>query len=280
MFGYVTIDKSALSPEAVSRYESFYCGLCRTLHTRFGNVARTTLSYDMTFLLILLSSLYEPEETAGEGKCVFHPVKSKPFLQNEIFDYAADMNVVLAYYKLLDNWQDERKLTSLAQYNLLTKAYKQVEGRYPEKCAAIAASLAEIGAVEESDTLNVDALANHTANMLGEIYAYKPGDVWSDTLRTMGGALGRFIYVMDAYEDLPSDQRKKRYNPLVAYVQREDYEVLCLEGLSMLIAECADAFEVLPLVQDMDILRSVLYSGVWTRYATIQNERKKKEKHE
>lgn len=277
MFGYVVINKSELPAEAAARYEAFYCGLCRTLQTRHGNAARSTLSYDMTFLLILLSSLYEPEETAASGKCILHPIQAKPYIQNKISDYVADMNVVLAYYKGLDNWKDERRLSGLAQSNLLSKAYREVEARYPEKCAAIAACLEEIGAVEQANTLNVDALANQTAYMLGEIYAYKPEDMWADVLRRMGGALGRFIYMMDAYEDLPDDRRKKRYNPLAGYVKSEDYEALCQEGLSMLIAECADAFEVLPLVQDMDILRNVLYSGVWTRYVSIQNEKKKKE---
>lgn len=277
MFGYVTIHQEGLGPEAVSRYSAYYCGLCRAIKARHGNLARVTLSYDMTFLLILLSALYEPEETQGTARCLPHPVKAKPYLGNALATYAADMNVALAYYKCLDNWQDERKVMSLAQSRLLKRAFARVEAQYPEKCKVISQCLRSIGDVEQDGAERIDSVANATGRMLGEIYAYNPGDVWAEDLRAMGEAMGRFIYMMDAYEDLPDDLQKHTYNPLTSYAKREDYEEFCREGLSMLIAECADAFEVLPIVQDADILRNILYTGVWSRYAAIQQKKAKKE---
>lgn len=278
MFGYVIINKEGLSQEAVTRYESYYCGLCRALKAQHGNMGRTTLSYDMSFLYILLSSLYEPEEVVQRGTCLLHPSKPRPFILNEFAAYAADMNIALAYHKCKDNWQDERKLSALAQAGTLKKAYARVQKKYPEVCTEIADCLHEIGKVEHEGLLAVDLPANLTGRMLGCIYAsFRPEDIWSDTLREMGEALGRFIYMMDAYEDLPVDIRKHNFNPLRTLAEKEDYELLCRQGMEMLMAECTQAFEVLPVVQDMDILRNVLYSGVWGRYAAIQKKRTEKE---
>ncbi len=268
MFGYVSIDSDSLSKDAQKRYSAYYCGLCHTLDKRFGNLGRMTLSNDMTFLAILLSSLYEPDEAVRGGRCPLHPLKKRDMLENEFSEYAADMNVVLAYYKGLDDWQDDRSPAGLMQSKLLAKAYRAAEKRHPDKCAAIRDSLGAIGELERQGSAAVDSLANQTARMLGEIYAVRD-DYWQSTLRVMGESLGRFIYLMDAYEDLPRDERRNRFNPLRALKADEQYELLCRDSLSMMIAECTEAFELLPLQKDVDILRNILYSGVWTRYQRI-----------
>ena len=108
--------------------------------------------------------------------------------------------------------------------------------------------------------------------MLGAIYRYRE-DLWADTLQRIGEGLGRFIYLMDAYDDLEADLRRGRYNPLKDMSLQDDYEDRVLESLTLLIAESTDAFETLPLVKDMDILRNILYAGCWTRYRQKQMRR-------
>ena len=275
MFGYITPALDALTEEQRKRYRACYCGLCRTLKERYGDMGRLTLSNDMTFLFMLLSSLYEPEEKTGEARCALHPLKPKGYMQNEFADYCADMNIALAYHKGLDDWTDDHSLTGRAQAKLLTKAYRQVEERYPEKCKAIEACLQAIGCLEAEGNLQPDGPANLTARMLGMIFRVRE-DEWSDTMWEVGESLGRFIYLMDAYDDLPGDLRRKRYNPLKEYAGQEDYEAFCKDSLTLLAGEATEAFETLPLVQDIDILRNVLYAGVWMRYEARQ--RKKKDK--
>ena len=85
-----------------------------------------------------------------------------------------------------------------------------------------------------------------------------------------GCALGRFIYIMDACLDLESDQKHGRYNPM-AQKDKAEFESI----LTMLIGDCALEFEKLPLVQDLEILRNILYSGVWTRYRMVQKNKEK-----
>ena len=269
MFGYVTINPAELKERSRERYQAYYCGLCRTLMQRYGNLGRMTLSNDMTFLMILLSSLYEPQETMSNERCLPHPVKARAGLQNELSEYCADMNIALAYHKCRDDWMDDHSLAGKVEAQLLSKAYRQVEARYPEKCAAIERCLTDIGALEQQNMLDPDGPANLTARMLGEIFVYR-NDHWATLLRAIGEGLGRFIYLMDAYDDLPADLRKKRFNPLATVYTQPDYESLLKDSLTMVIAECTQAFELLPLLQDVEILRNILYSGVWMRYQQKQ----------
>ena len=276
MFGYIVPAMEALSEENRNRYQAYYCGLCRTLKERHGNTGRLTLSNDMTFLFVLLSSLYEPEEQTGKKRCAPHPIHPRSYLQNEFAAYCADMNIALAYHKGLDDWKDDRSLMGRAQAGLLAKAYSRVEAQYPEKCKAIEECLAAIGCLEEENAALADAPANLTARMLGMIFRCRE-DEWADTMEEIGASIGRFIYLMDAYDDLTSDCKHGRYNPLKEYREQGDYEALCQDGLTLLIAEATEAFETLPLVTDVEILRTVLYSGVWMRYEMHRRKEKQKE---
>ena len=205
MFGYVITNSKTLSEERQQRFRAFYCGLCRALNRRHGLVGRTTLSYDMTFLALFLNALYEPEESGGEERCFLHPVKKHTFVDSPVLDYAADMNVALAYYKCRDNWQDDRSLPSAAEASLLKKAYGKVCGLHPDKCRAIEDWLREIRRIEEAELEEIDPPVNATGRMLGELFVYRQDDPWADVLRQVGDGLGRFIYFMDAYDDLPGD---------------------------------------------------------------------------
>ena len=124
MFGYVTIAAAGLSRDRQDRYRAMYCGLCHTLGSRFGSVGRMTLSYDATFLYILLSSLSEPPETQQSGRCLPHPLHTHPYVSNEIAGYCCDMNLALSYHKCMDNWQDDRSPLSRAEAALLEKGYR------------------------------------------------------------------------------------------------------------------------------------------------------------
>lgn len=271
MFGYVTIAGDALAPERQARYRAHYCGLCQTLGKRHGPVGQMTLSYDLTFLYMLLSSLYEPEENSGMARCVPHPCKAHAYVENEFAAYCCDMNIAVAYHKCMDDWKDDHSPIGRAEAALLQKSYDRVCAQYPEKCQRIEACLKSLAKLEQEDASALDGAANLSGEILGILYRYQE-DMWGDTLEQMGRALGRFIYLMDAYDDLDKDIRKKRFNALREYRERDDYEAFVKESLTLLIAECTDAFETLPLVQDMDILRNILYAGCWTRYRLRQTK--------
>lgn len=112
MFGYIVVHKPELKVREYETYRASYCGLCHSLKKQSGRIGQLTLSFDMTFLALLLTGLYEPETVTKSARCIAHPVEKHFYRENRYFDYAADMNVLLTYYKCLDDWQDERKLTA------------------------------------------------------------------------------------------------------------------------------------------------------------------------
>lgn len=274
MFGYVVADQANLKPEELERYRSAYCGLCRSIGRRHGQAARLVLTYDMTFLSLLLDSLYEPEETAGSGRCVSHPVKPRPWRSTAFTDYAADLNVALAYYNCLDDWQDDRDLPKLAAAKALEGQYREISRQWPKQCAAIEDGLIRLSQLERAKSPNLDGASRCFGDLMAALFTVRE-DHWTPVLQAVGRNLGQFIYLMDAVLDREADDRKGRYNPISAF-EAAYGPVDAPQALTMLIGDCTLAFEQLPLEQDLGLLRNILYSGVWTRYAIDQQRRAKR----
>ena len=273
MFGYIVTYPDALPEARQQRFKAMYCGLCRNLRKRHGFLTTTTLSYDLTFLALLLNALYEPGERTDRERCIANPAKQHDYVLTPVMDYVADMNIALAYHKCRDDWYDDKNPLSAGEAALLRKAYRNVEKACPERCAAIENWLRQIHEWERDDVQQIDLPVNATGRMLAELFVWPEQEMFADELRAIGDGLGRFVYFMDAYDDLPRDVRKGNYNPLKPLRDREDYEQLCKAALMAMIADAADAFERLPILLDADIIRIVLYSGVWSKYAILQNKR-------
>ena len=277
MFGYIFPVMSVLNNEQKLRYRSFYCGVCHALRDQYGQIRRLSLSNDMTFLAVLLSSLYEPETELIKSRCAVHPLKSHVYLSSQMINYAADMNTLLFYYKCVDQRMDDHSLPGKAGEAFYRSAFEKVRSRWPVQAEAVQHALDELWQEEAKPSPNSDLLCNLSGEMLGAVFVPKPEDPWRNVLRSVGTGLGRFIYWMDAWEDYDADLRKKRFNPLVPWRGRPDYEDFCRETLEILIAEAAESFEILPLEQDLDLLRNVIYSGVWQRYLLKAEHKQEKE---
>ena len=259
MFGYVTVNPQQLTPEQSARYRGCYCGLCRALREEYGQAARLGLTYDM------LSSLYEPDEQSGGERCLLHPAKPHAWWTDVFTSYAAGLNTALAYYNCLDDWQDDRSLVRLSEAKLLLPAVRKAEAAWPKPCAAIVSSLRELSRVEREAPDNPDAGANAFGNLMGALFVWQE-DRWAEILRGFGFCLGKYIYFLDAACDLAEDRRRGRYNPLLAMAPEAVSGQAFREHLTLLIGDAACEFEKLPLVQDLEILRNILYSGVWAKY--------------
>lgn len=278
MFGYVTVNRDALSPADEVRFRAYYCGLCKALRKRHGLTGALTLSNDMTFLSVILNSLYEHEETSGREICLNHPFRRHDYVLTKATDYAADMNVMLAYQLLMDDWRDEKKVFSLGEAQFVRFGYERVKKRYPEKDNFMREKIAALSEIEKREPDgNLDAPTNIVGELIGDIFRYK-ADEWADALAALGAALGRFIYVMDAYDDIGKDLKKGSFNPLKPYRDMPDFEDRCQDILTMHIAECTEVFEMLPMLRDASLIRNILYSGVWTKYAYLQNRKEKEKK--
>ena len=272
MFGYVMASVSELCKEEQARYQSVYCGICRRIRQQSSNAARLTLSYDMAFLALLLMSLYEPEETGGDRACKLHPLHPRLWTDNEFIRYGADMNVALAYYKALDDHHDDHKASAKLLAKTLEKDCRQIRTRYPRQCAAIEECIGQLSRLEAENCQNPDEPAGCFGRLMGELLVYHE-DMWAETLRQVGMALGRYIYLADAAVDYRKDQKKGSYNPFLAMGMAEDTAQWELY-LVMAMGRCTDFYERLPLVQDKHILDNILYSGVWVEYRRRQKEQK------
>lgn len=263
MFGYVIANIDNLSQEEKDHYKACYCGLCKALGSRHGAISRITLTYDMTFLVLLLSSLYGQDTALNRERCAVHPLKQHNYWQNEITSYAADMNVLLAYFNFMDDWKDDKKITALIEAKAFEGSYRRVSKLYTDKCDIISRCLSTLSEIEKSGELNPDIPANCFGELMGEIFVYRDDEHAGD-LREFGKALGKFIYIMDACLDLEADIKKERYNPLVTLSSQSFKEIL-----NLLMADCTEKFRRLPIEKDKSIIENILYSGVWTRFEAV-----------
>lgn len=266
MFGFVAAYPPLLTEAQMDRYKACYCGLCRTLHERHGLLSRLTLTYDMTFLILLLSSLYEPEESCGEESCIAHPFKKHEYWTNKISAYAADMNVALAYLNCRDDWDDDCDPVSLAESKLLESAYKKVCAEYPRQCAAMQDSIVRLNEIEKTWEERPDEASRCFGSLMAELFAYRDDDYWNARLRAFGMYLGQFIYIMDACIDLRDDKRYYRYNPMRSLFNTPHEKERFSDILQMLIAQCVKEFEALPLEQDAELIQNILCFGIWNKF--------------
>lgn len=262
MFGYVQANTNTLTEEEKLRYRQFYCGLCHTLGQRHRDISRIGLTYDMTFLAMLLSSLYEPQYEEIESVCIVHPFRKQKYVKNKYIDYAADMTVALVYFKCVDDWKDDINIVSKGYSKLLSNAYKKVKINWPLQCEIIEKELDELYRIETSGSISPDAAANSFGRLMAGLFAVE-NDIWSDYLARLGYGLGRYIYLADAVVDLEKDKLKGSYNPLI---QMSEYTADFESMLKNLLGEASQCFEILPLVQDENILKNIIYSGIWNRY--------------
>lgn len=277
MFGYINVNRKELHAEDEKTYQAYYCGLCQQLKKEGGIKGQMLLNYDMTFLLILLTGLYELENEENAFLCPVHPTRRKTAYINAATEYAAAMDIVLSYHSLMDDYEDDGSHIKQTMAKALRKDYQRIAIRYPRQVSAVETYMKRLSEAEARKETNIDIVAGYTGEMLGAIFQWRE-DEWSKDLESMGFYMGKFIYLLDAYEDLKTDQKKGNYNPLLTLQveSNQEYETFCRSTLTCLMSECAKSFERMPVLQHAEILRNILYSGVWTKYEYLQLKEKKR----
>lgn len=262
MFGYIVAGFDDIDEQEAKRYHEVYCGLCHSIKNRYGQLSRMCLTYDLTFFALLFGSLYEPGERRERSRCALHPVEAQDFVQSTYTDYAADLTVAFAYHKCLDDWNDDRSVKARSALGLLKEPYKNARQRIPSECNAIEAALKDISTLENDPLTQPDEVANRFGELLAQLFTFEH-DHWAEALHSLGYHLGRFIYLMDAAVDYEDDKESGSYNPLVPLDISLHERKTLLMGI---MGKAAESFEKLPLVQDVHLLRSVLYAGVWQQF--------------
>lgn len=274
MFGYVTPCKIELKIKDFERFKAYYCGLCTTIKREFGNLPRLALNYDMTFLAVLLDSLNEDNLKIKKYFCSFHPMQKRLILvENSPIEYAAFCNVILAYYKLLDNAADDNSKTSKIYSTVLNIYLKKAPSKYAKHSAYIEKSLKELSTSESNASgKSLDELSHSFADLTGFILSsYYNQDNVSESLYWLGYNLGKWIYIIDAFDDLEKDMKNNKFNAINsvynqhnmsydAFVEsiknRIDFTLVsCAQG-------CLDILRRLPLKKNEELLHNILQLGL------------------
>lgn len=289
MFGYVKVNTPSMRVREHELYRALYCGLCRTMGKRTGQLSRFTLNYDFVFLAAVRILATGEIPAISHGRCMAHPIKKRAFVRPcNSLDYAAGVSAVLVHGKLQDNIADEgavkRTLARLASPSvsaMVKRANRYSEGITESVSHITSEKLFALSALEKDACPSVDRTSEVFGALTGEIFAAGLVDVAERICREIGRAVGRFIYVCDACDDVLDDKKSGSYNPILALygedaVTEHDGKVYLCEDIaeSILTAALLDldrasaAAELLcdgadTVLRDFaEIVRNILYVGM------------------
>lgn len=269
MFGYVRINKMDLTFREFDIYKGYYCGLCKHLKENRGIISTLSLNYDITFLIIVLSSLYKEKPSVVNEPCLANPFKKKMKITNEITEYAANMNILLTHYKLEDNVKDDKRLKDKIAYFIYKRNFKKSHNKYGNKSNFIKNKLDELHKLEKDKITNIDEVSNIFGDIMGEIFSYKD-DEYIEILKNIGFNIGKYVYILDAYEDLEKDYKKGRYNPFIEYIDNKDELKLKVDNLMMyILGFLSQDIDKLHIKSNISIIDNIVYSGMYLRYKNI-----------
>lgn len=271
MFGYVRPLQGKLSQAEQKTYQAAYCGLCHRLKKTCGRGARFILNYDFVFLFLLLD---RGEESCDTRRCAVHPVQGRPCLQGDpIMDLCAWESVILAYYKLGDSVADEGIYTgskSRIGRLFLKRAYKRANAHCKDFDYQVAMCLWELDELERANSPQLDRVADTFARLLSAAAPATGEEDLDRARRQLLYHLGRWIYLVDAWDDLAQDTEKGRYNPIAArFGQTPDFDYLTTT-MNHSLALAQSAFQLLPATAHAGLLENILYLGLPNVQALVQ----------
>lgn len=271
MFGYIAPLKSELKIREFEVYNAYYCAVCRAVKKRYGELPRLILSYDAAFIAMLMDSLTGGDESLRfeTFRCFNNPLKKRNVVfETAAVDYAADVMVLLGWYNLRDKKNDrdeENPLKASAVFlgeAALKSAGRRAAERLGEKAKICQDCMDEQATLEKANTAELDRAADPTGKIMAELLDFPGASEFSDILRSLGYHLGRYIYMIDAADDLEKDMRHDAYNPL----RLKPIETNALRtAISLDLARLGELLDELPLVYHKDIIDNIIYLGLFAK---------------
>lgn len=267
MFGYLKIDKGELLVREYEAYKSVYCGLCKHLGRYYSLPARFLLSYDCTFYAMFLMSLKSSCKSFEKGRCTFNPMKkcSFAYCNGDAYRKATALSVISVYYKLSDDIADSGFFKSLicrlvkpllSSYR--KKAVKKYSFEYIDN--AVSQMINSQFICEKNTDVDIDSAAHPTAHMLGTILKYEADDSASQLIfYEFGYHLGRWIYLMDAADDIIKDKKSGNFNPFIKTGNINPDYVNSI--LSISLARAYNAYNLIDITDFKGIFDNMLLKG-------------------
>ncbi len=272
MFGYVRVDKGDLKVREYEAYRGLYCSLCRALSKRYGVLSRLLLSYDSTFLAMVRLSKDGVLPIFRPGRCPFNPAKRCNYCTNADaqFDYICAVVVLMFYYKVKDDLSDEsffRRLLVLLLLPFASLWRKKALRRYSMIDQIISDSVVLLAKTEAEKTDSFDRAAHASADALGKIFAFEEPDE-NHALYRFGYAVGRWVYLTDAADDLKKDLKRGGYNVFIRAFQlqspelNDDQKEQIFETLNASEGMALEAFQQTGCEYMRPIIENVLTQGM------------------
>lgn len=275
MFGYIVPEKPEMKIKEYELFRAYYCGVCRSIGLRYGQIKRFALNYDSAFLAVLLSSVSGNRIDVRKRHCIVHPVKKRYIVSDDsIIEYASDINILLTYYNLEDKRRDDATVLPAAAMLLFRRSYRRLKKKYHDKCLAIEKRLNELVQLEKAGCDSMDKAAEPFARLMEEVTAFEPlcyNEKNETALRWIGYNLGKWIYLLDAFDDLEKDVKSGNYNPLINQYKYDNKDIIQFRSkihdrvefnLTYSLNEIARAFELLDIKSNKGILENIIYMGM------------------
>lgn len=274
MFGYVTPCIQELKVKDYYKFKSYYCGLCKSLKNNYGEIPRFSLNYDMTFLAIFIDSLSHEENEFEKCFCAVHPLKKNLILKNnQALNYAAFCNLVLFYYKVLDDYNDEKNLKTILISHLFKPYVKNISLDLKPIEEYIKSSLKNLYHMENSkEKFSLDQLSEPFADLTGFLISdYFKKETFKQEVYWFGYNLGKWIYIIDAFDDLEMDMKKGRFNAINHCLNHNN---MCFYEFSKEIESrieftlvtcantCLNYIKTLPINKNKPLLENILIMGL------------------
>lgn len=262
MFGYIRPLECELKVREQAEYRGIYCGLCKSIGRRYGQLERLTLSYDCAFLALTLFAVCGNAKFSP-GNCGPRVYRGKrPIAEpSPALDYAADVNVLLAWHKAADDAADEKSGKAALARLALRRAYRKAAKANPELDQEIRRSMALLHALEANETASTDEPSNAFGTLLAAVMLHAPMLPQSEhkAAQWMFYNLGKWVYLMDAWDDREKDQKNGNYNPfLLSGMEREQAAFL----LNITRNEALKAYDLLTLVAPSGLLGNIMTLGL------------------
>lgn len=280
MFGYVTPCKMELKIKEYEKFRAYYCGLCKTIKKDYGELPRITINYDMTFLGILLDSLEDNKNIFIKEHCIIHPIKKKVIItDNEALKYAAFFNVALSYYKLLDNVEDDNSIKSNISSKFLKKYIHKNNDLYEKHIHTVDNSLKSLYTCEKNyENKSIDEISHHFAHLTGYILSSYKNFSFKDNLYWLGYNLGKWIYIIDAFDDLEKDINENKFNVINNIYNKnnlnyKEFRDSIKDKIDFLLVNCASAclnnFNNMHIVKNKGLLYNILQFGLMEKMERV-----------
>ena len=262
MFGYIRPLECELKVREQAEYRGTYCGLCKSIGKRFGQIERLTLSYDCAFLALVLAALNDGA-TFKPGNCGPRVYRGKrPIAEpSAILDYAADVNVLLAWYQAADDVRDEKSATSAAARLALSRAYHKASKAHSALDHEIAGNMTRLSAIETEKIASTDEPSDTFGKLLAAVILNAPmlPDGERKAAEWMFYNLGKWVYLIDAWDDRKKDGEKGSYNPfLLSGMTAEQAAFL----LNITLNEAKKAYDLLSLKTQSGVLDNIMTLGL------------------